>query len=89
MTDVYTLRAEITLDQKELDFINELLSMAGDEILMGDSSSLGPIDAQVVSNGKRFSADAFLDGLEKIKREVAETGKLNPAYKLLQPGKSA
>lgn len=25
MTDVYTLRAEITLDQKELDFINELL----------------------------------------------------------------
>ena len=32
MTDVYTLRAEITLDQKELDFINELLSMAGDEI---------------------------------------------------------
>ena len=32
MTDVYTLRAEITLDQKELDFINELLSMTGDEI---------------------------------------------------------
>lgn len=32
MTDVYTLKAEITLDQKELDFINELLSMAGDEI---------------------------------------------------------
>lgn len=32
MTDVYTLRAEITLDQKELDFINELLSMAGDGI---------------------------------------------------------
>lgn len=32
MADVYTLRAEITLNQKELDFINELLSMAGDEI---------------------------------------------------------
>lgn len=32
MTEAYTLRAEITLDQKELDFINELLSMAGDEI---------------------------------------------------------
>lgn len=32
MTDVYTLRTEITLDQKELDFINELLSMTGDEI---------------------------------------------------------
>lgn len=32
MTDVYTLRAEITLDQEELDFINALLSMKGDEI---------------------------------------------------------
>lgn len=27
-----------------------------------------------------FSADAFLDGLEKIKKEVISTGKLNPAY---------
>lgn len=57
-----------------------IFSMAGDEILMGNSSALGPIDAQVVSNGKRFSADAFLDGLEKIKQEVINTGKLNPAY---------
>ena len=57
-----------------------IFSMAGDEILMGEASSLGPIDAQVVSNGKRFSADAFLDGLEKIKKEVIDTGKLNPAY---------
>lgn len=57
-----------------------IFSMAGDEILMGNSSALGPIDAQVVSNGKRFSADAFLDGLEKIKKEVTDTGKLNPAY---------
>jgi hypothetical protein len=57
-----------------------IFSMAGDEILMGDSSALGPIDAQIVSNGKRFSADAFLDGLEKIKNEVIESGKLNPAY---------
>jgi hypothetical protein len=57
-----------------------IFSMAGDEILMGSASALGPIDAQVVSNGKRFSADAFLDGLEKIKNEVMSTGKLNPAY---------
>ena len=57
-----------------------IFSMAGDEILMGNTSSLGPIDAQVVSNGKRFSADAFIDGLEKIKTEVIDTGKLNPAY---------
>jgi predicted RNA-binding Zn-ribbon protein involved in translation (DUF1610 family) len=57
-----------------------IFSMAGDEILMSDASALGPIDAQVVSNGKRFSADAFIDGLEKIKQEVIDTGKLNPAY---------
>jgi len=55
-----------------------IFSMAGDEILMGETSSLGPIDAQVPNNGKRFSADAFLDGLEKIKQEVLTTGKLKP-----------
>jgi hypothetical protein len=57
-----------------------IFSMAGDEILMGNSSSLGPIDAQILSNNKRFSAEAFLEGLEKIKSEVLRTGKLNPAY---------
>ncbi len=57
-----------------------IFSMAGDDILMSTSSSLGPIDAQMMSNNKRFSADAFLEGLEKIKKEVATTGKLNPAY---------
>ena len=30
--------------------------MAADKILMGDLSSLGPIDAQIVSGGKGFSA---------------------------------
>lgn len=57
-----------------------IFSMAGDEILMGKLSALGPIDAQIASNGKRFSADALLDGLEKIKNEVISTGRLNPAY---------
>lgn len=54
--------------------------MAGDEILMGDASGLGPIDAQIITRGKRFSADAFLEGLEKIKDQVTKSGKLNPAY---------
>lgn len=57
-----------------------IFAMAGNEILMGTSSSLGPIDAQIISNNKRFSADAFLDGLKKIKDEVSATNKLNPAY---------
>ena len=57
-----------------------IFTMAGDEILMSPDSALGPIDAQIMSNGKRFSADAFLDGLNQIKEEVLNTGKLNPAY---------
>ena len=57
-----------------------IFSMAGDEILMGKGSALGPIDAQIIRQGKRFSADGFLDGLKKIKTEVEKTGKLNPAY---------
>jgi len=57
-----------------------IFSMAGDEILMGTMSALGPIDAQIMFNNKRFSAEAFLEGLEKIKGEVINTGKLNPAY---------
>jgi hypothetical protein len=60
-----------------------IFAMAGDEILMGSNSALGPIDAQMIypGTGKRFSADALLDGLEKIKEEVITSGgKLNPAY---------
>lgn len=55
--------------------------MAGDEILMGRASSLGPIDGQVrLDNGRRFSADAFLEGLERIKSEAERSGRLTPAY---------
>jgi ClpP class serine protease len=54
--------------------------MAGDEILMDAVSSLGPIDAQISWQGKVFSADALLEGVEKIKEEVARTGVLNKAY---------
>ncbi len=57
-----------------------IFSMAGDEILMGTTSALGPIDAQIISSNKRYSADAFLEGLEKIKADVIASGKLNPAY---------
>jgi len=56
-----------------------IFAMAADEILMGPFSALGPIDAQIFSNGKRFSADAFLNGLEKIKQDVITSGRLNPA----------
>lgn len=57
-----------------------IFTMAGDEILMGPASSLGPIDAQIQFQNKQFSADAFLEGLKVIKKEVIDTGKLNTAY---------
>ena len=57
-----------------------IMAMGGDEILMDCFSSLGPIDAQMSINGKPISADAFLQGLQKIKEEVKQTGGLNKAY---------
>ena len=57
-----------------------ILAMAGDEILMEPVSSLVPIDAQIQWQGKVFSADALLEGMEKIKKEVDESGVLNKAY---------
>lgn len=57
-----------------------IMAMAGDEILMDSTSALGPIDAQISQNNKTFSAHAFLQGLEKIKDEVAAKGVLNRAY---------
>lgn len=57
-----------------------IMAMAGDEILMGPVSALGPIDAQLLWQGKVFSADALLEGMEKIKKEVEDTGTLNRAY---------
>ena len=57
-----------------------IMVMAGDEILMEPASSLGPIDAQIQQDGKVFSAEAFLIGLERIKEEVVATNSLNRAY---------
>lgn len=57
-----------------------ILAMAADEIVMGPASALGPIDAQLAWQGKQFSADALLEGMEKIKKEVIDTGALNKAY---------
>jgi len=57
-----------------------IMAMAADEILMGPNSALGPIDAQIFYQGKRFSADALIEGMEKIKKEVEKSGNLNRAY---------
>jgi Serine dehydrogenase proteinase len=57
-----------------------ILAMAGNEILMDDRSAVGPIDAQIRFEGKQFSAEALLKGIEKIKEECQQTGSLNRAY---------
>lgn len=57
-----------------------IMAMSADEILMDETSVLGPIDAQIIQQGKVFSADALLKGFEKIKDEVQRTGALNKAY---------
>lgn len=58
-----------------------IFAMAANEILMGEISSLGPIDAQIPFNGRYLPAAAILDGVKEIKDEVVGNGgKLNPAY---------
>ena len=57
-----------------------IVALSADEILMSPSSALGPIDAQLLWQGKVFSAGALLEGFEKIKSEVEESGTLNKAY---------
>lgn len=57
-----------------------LIVMASDEILMEPASALGPIDAQILWQGKQFSAEALLEGLKAIQDEVTKVGTLNLAY---------
>ena len=64
-------------DRKERRYDSGL---GGDEILMSDESGLGPIDAQITQQGKVFSAHALLQGMDQIKQEIEETGKLNRIY---------
>lgn len=57
-----------------------IMAMAANDILMEPVSALGPIDAQIIHQGKQFSADAFISWLNDIKEEVTRTGVLNKAY---------
>jgi len=57
-----------------------IMVMGANEILLEPSSSLGPIDAQIQKGGKTLAAEAILEGFNKIKNEVDDTGSLNRAY---------
>ena len=64
-----------------------LIGLASDQVMMGLTSELGPIDAQVITPGPggspfQTSAQSFIDEFENIKTEVenSESKKLSPAY---------
>jgi hypothetical protein len=62
-----------------------LIALAADEIIMGYTSELGPIDPQIIittvdGNTLIRPAQSFLDGLEAIKEKVEKEGRLSPAY---------
>lgn len=62
-----------------------LVALASDEVIMGLTSELGPIDAQIQGPGPggatfQTSAQSFIDEFDRIKEEVDRTGNLSPAY---------
>ena len=67
-----------------------IMAMSANDILMDGASALGPIDAQMSWQGKRFSAGALITGLEQIKQEATGSAGLNQAYipmlQMISPG---
>jgi len=62
-----------------------LIALASDAVIMGLTSELGPIDAQITGPGPggalfQTSAQSFIDKFEMIKKEVDETQVLSPVY---------
>lgn len=62
-----------------------LIAIASDQIVMSDTSELGPVDPQIripTSGGYEYRpAQSILDGLKSIKDEAKEAGNvLSPAY---------
>ena len=55
-----------------------ILAMSGDSIMMTDSGSLGPIDAQVPIGRHTVSAYDYKAWVEEKRSEAAKNGKLNP-----------
>lgn len=61
-----------------------MMCLAADEVMMSDTSELGPIDPQIpISTAYGYvyrPAQAFLNGLKRIEDEHFEKSALNPAY---------
>jgi hypothetical protein len=55
-----------------------IMVLSGDEILMTETGSLGPIDAQVKIGRYVASAHDYVEWTEEKRKEAAELGRLNP-----------
>ena len=55
-----------------------IMVLSGDEILMTNSGSLGPIDAQVKIGRSVISAYDYIEWVKEKREEAEKTGKLNP-----------
>lgn len=75
--------------RKKFDFVSFVVSgeaksagtimvLSADEILMTQTGSLGPIDAQVQIGRSRISAYDYIEWVKEKQKEATEKGKLNP-----------
>lgn len=55
-----------------------ILVLSGDDILMTETGSLGPIDAQIKIGRSPVSAYDYMEWVKKRREEAEATGKLNP-----------
>jgi len=55
-----------------------IIVLSGDEILMTETGSLGPIDAQMQIGRSTISAYDYTEWVESKRKEAEEKGKLNP-----------
>jgi len=55
-----------------------IIVLSGDEILMTETGSLGPIDAQIKIGRSVISAYDYMEWVENKRKEAEEKGRLNP-----------
>jgi len=55
-----------------------IIVLSGDEILMTETGSLGPIDAQMKIGRSVISAYDYIEWVEEKRKEAEEQGRLNP-----------
>lgn len=84
---VYFLRSKF----KEVNFViageaksaGTILALSGDNILMTETASLGPIDAQILLGRSWISAYDHINTINQIRKQAEETGKINPVDAIL------